>query len=279
MSARVEPPGRVVPRSWLARRLRRGLARSVPLLTLAFLVCPLGITVLGSLTSAWQRSLFEPWTLAWYRYVFDHYLQALTLSLEIAFLTVVLTGILGIPAAYALARYHFPGRDFLEQLLLLPMMVPGIALGVALIQTHAFMRGNWLLILAGHVVYTVPFVVDTLVSTLRAFNVGVLDECAATLGAAWWSRFWRVILPNLRGAIIVSALTVFTLSMGEFNMTFILYTPLTMTLPVGLFESYINLRLEVGSAFTTIYLVIIVPVLLLIEWLGVARHEGMAGNV
>ena len=72
----------VAPRSKLLRRLRRGLSRSVPLLTLAFLVCPLGVTILGSLTSAWQRSLFEPWTLAWYRYVFDHYMQALALSLD-----------------------------------------------------------------------------------------------------------------------------------------------------------------------------------------------------
>ncbi len=279
MNGRVPTQGAPAPRSWIARRVGRGLARSVPLLTLAFLVCPLGITVLGSLTSAWQRSLFEPWTLAWYRYVFEHYLQAVTLSLWIAVLAVMLTGLLGIPAAYALARYRFPGRDFVEQALLLPMMVPGIALGIALIQTHAFMRASWLLILAGHVVYTVPFVVDTVVSTLRAFNVVVLEECAATLGASWWTRFSRVILPNLRGAIVASALTVFTVSMGEFNMTFILYTPLTMTLPVGLFESYINLRLEIASAFTTMFLVIIVPILLLIQWLGVARHEGMAGNV
>ena len=267
------------PRPWLIRLLGRSVARGIPVLTIVFLLSPLVITVLGSLTSAWQRSLFAPWTLAWYRYVYQNYLDAVTLSLEIAVLTVAVTIALGVPAAYVLARYRFPGRKLLEQLILLPMMVPGIALGIALIQTHAFLRGNWLLILAGHVVYTVPFVVDTVASTIRTFNLAVLEECAATLGASWGTRFLRVVLPNLRGAVTAAAVSVFTLSMGEFNMTYILYTPLTMTLPVGLFTSYASLRLEVASAFTTIFLVLIVPLLLVIERLGVARHEELAGNV
>ena len=266
-------------RPWLIRLLGRSVARGIPVLTIVFLLSPLVITVLGSLTSAWQRSLFAPWTLAWYRYVYQNYLDAVTLSLEIAVLTVAVTIALGVPAAYVLARYRFPGRKLLEQLILLPMMVPGIALGIALIQTHAFLRGNWLLILAGHVVYTVPFVVDTVASTIRTFNLAVLEECAATLGASWGTRFLRVVLPNLRGAVTAAAVSVFTLSMGEFNMTYILYTPLTMTLPVGLFTSYASLRLEVASAFTTIFLVLIVPLLLVIERLGVARHEELAGNV
>jgi putative spermidine/putrescine transport system permease protein len=267
------------PRPWLIRLLGRSVARGIPVLTIVFLLSPLVITVLGSLTSAWQRSLFAPWTLAWYRDVYQNYLQAVTLSLEIAVLTVAVTIALGVPAAYVLARYRFPGRDLLEQLILLPMMVPGIALGIALIQTHAFLRGNWLVILAGHVVYTAPFVVDTVASTIRTFNLAVLEECAATLGASWGTRFLRVVLPNLRGAVTAAAVSVFTLSMGEFNMTYILYTPLTMTLPVGLFTSYASLRLEVASAFTTIFLVLIVPLLLVIERLGMARHEELAGNV
>ncbi len=59
---------------------------------------------------------------------------------------------------------------------------------------------------------------------------------------------------------------VLTLSMGEFNLTWMLHTPLTKTLPVGLADSYASMRLEIGSAYTLIFLVMIVPLLVALQW-------------
>ena len=68
--------------------------------------------------------------------------------------------------------------------------------------------------------------------------------------------------------ILAGALMVVTLSIGEFNITWMLHTPLTKTLPVGLADSYASMRLEIGSAYTLIFLVMVVPLLVAIQWAG-----------
>jgi putative spermidine/putrescine transport system permease protein len=83
-----------------------------------------------------------------------------------------------------------------------------------------------------------------------------------------------VVVPNVRDAIIAGSLMVLTMSLGEFNLTFFLYTPLTMTMPVGLYESYASLRLEIGSAYTTLFLLFTLPLMALIQYLGSEKVEG-----
>ena len=74
------------------------------------------------------------------------------------------------------------------------------------------------------------------------------------------------MLPNAKGGILAGALMVVTLSIGEFNLTWMLHTPLTKTLPVGLADSYASMRLEIGSAYTLIFFVIIIPLLVALQW-------------
>jgi putative spermidine/putrescine transport system permease protein len=80
-------------------------------------------------------------------------------------------------------------------------------------------------------------------------------------------------------SIVAGSLMVFTLSVGEFNLTWMLHTPLTRTLPVGLADSYASMRLEIGSAYTLVFFIVILPVLWGLQWLGTlferrhGRHE------
>ena len=73
------------------------------------------------------------------------------------------------------------------------------------------------------------------------------------------------MLPNVRSGIMAGALMVVTLSIGEFNMTWMLHTPLTKTLPVGLADSYASMRLEIGSAYTVMFFFMIIPLLIGIQ--------------
>jgi len=73
------------------------------------------------------------------------------------------------------------------------------------------------------------------------------------------------VLPNCRSGILAGSLMVVTLSMGEFNMTWLLHTPLTKTLPVGLADAYASLRLEIGSAYTLVFFLMIMPLLLALQ--------------
>jgi putative spermidine/putrescine transport system permease protein len=160
----------------------------------------------------------------------------------------------------------------------LPLAVPGLAIALALLLTYggfSDFRRSWLFILAGHVVFTLPFMVRAVMAVLAAFDVKTLDESAASLGAGPWRRFRDVIVPNARPGILAGALSVVTLSLGEFNLTWMLHTPLTKTLPVGLADGYASMRLEVASAYTLVFFVMIIPLLVAMQLF--ADRAGAAG--
>jgi putative spermidine/putrescine transport system permease protein len=119
--------------------------------------------------------------------------------------------------------------------------------------------------------------VRSVLAVLGAVDLRTLEEGAASLGAGFWSRFFTVVLPNCRSGILAGSLMVVTLSMGEFNMTWLLHTPLTKTLPVGLADAYASLRLEVGSAYTLVFFLMIVPLLIAMQYFGRPRHRPHAG--
>jgi putative spermidine/putrescine transport system permease protein len=109
-----------------------------------------------------------------------------------------------------------------------------------------------------------------------ATDIKTLDEGAASLGALPWRRFRDVIVPNARPGILAGSLMVVTLSLGEFNLTWMLHTPLTKTLPVGLADSYASMRLEVASAYTLVFFVMIIPLLVAMQ-IFAERGGGSAG--
>jgi putative spermidine/putrescine transport system permease protein len=159
----------------------------------------------------------------------------------------------------------------LEEALVLPVAMPGLATGLALVLafgTFREFRSSWYFILVGHVLFTLPFMARSVAAVLSSINLPVLEEAAASLGAGFWQRFVTIVVPNARGGILAGALMVVTLSMGEFNITWMLHTPLTKTLPVGLADSYASMRLEIGSAYTLVFLLMIVPLLIAMQWLA-----------
>jgi putative spermidine/putrescine transport system permease protein len=106
-------------------------------------------------------------------------------------------------------------------------------------------------------------------------DLGTLNEAAATLGAGRIARFLHIVVPNAMPGIVTGALTVLTLSIGEFNLTWLLHTPLTKTLPVGLADAYASARLEIASAYTLVFLLMLIPLLVGLQWLA-ARGDRRA---
>jgi putative spermidine/putrescine transport system permease protein len=162
-----------------------------------------------------------------------------------------------------------------EELLVLPVAVPGLATALALILLYGGWGGfrtSWTFILVGHVLFTLPFMVRAVLAVLSSIDLRMLEEGASSLGASFPQRFFGVVLPNCRSGIVAGALMVVTLSIGEFNMTWMLHTPLTKTLPVGLADAYASMRLEIASAYTIVFFVLIVPLLVLLQ-----RLAGMGG--
>ena len=137
-----------------------------------------------------------------------------------------------------------------------------------------FRSSSLLFILIGHVLFTLPFMVRSVLAVMTSIDLNTLEEGARSLGAGFRRRFFGVVLPNCRSGIVAGSLMVVTLSLGEFNMTLLLHTPMTPTLPVGLADAYASLRIEVGSAYTLIFFVIIVPLLVAMQWASRRRSPG-----
>jgi putative spermidine/putrescine transport system permease protein len=238
------------------------------LIVAAFLVVPAILSIAAGVTVNYFRGLQSGVTLQWVFQVFDLYADTILLSFVIAFATLMVTLLVGVPAAYAL---HVRGgrlSRLVEEIITLPLAIPGLAIALGLLLAYGSFGGfrrSWLFILTGHVVFTMPFMVRSVMAVFSTIDIKTLDEGAASLGAAPWRRFFDVIVPNARPGILAGALMVVTLSLGEFNITWMLHTPLTKTLPIGLADAYASMRLEVASAYTLIFFVMIVPLLVAMQ--------------
>jgi putative spermidine/putrescine transport system permease protein len=238
------------------------------LVVAAFLVVPAGLSIAAGVTVNYFRGIQSGLTLQWVAQVWELYAGTIFLSFVIAFATLVVTLAAGVPAAYAL---HVQGGRLsraIEEIITLPLAIPGLAIALALLLTYgAFgdFRRSWLFILTGHVIFTMPFMVRSVMAVFATIDIRTLDEGAASLGASPPRRFKDVIVPNAMPGILAGSLMVVTLSLGEFNLTWMLHTPLTKTLPIGLADAYASMRLEVASAYTLIFFVMIIPLLVAMQ--------------
>jgi len=234
----------------------------------AFLIVPAILSMVAGVTANYFRGVRSGLTLQWVMQVWELYADTIARSFVVALATLGVTLLVGIPAAYAL--YVRGGRlsRAIEEIITLPLAIPGLAIALALLLTYggfSNFRRSWLFIVAGHVVFTLPFMVRSVMAVFSLIDVKTLDESASSLGASPWRRFRDVIVPNARSGILAGSLMVVTLSLGEFNLTWMLHTPLTKTLPVGLADSYASMRLEVASAYTLVFFVMIIPLLVVMQ--------------
>jgi len=249
------------------------------LLVCAFLILPVLMSIVAGFTENFFIGVKSGLTLRWIVVVWDLYAPTIFRSMYIALATLAVTLVLGVPTAYVLAKRPGLVTRLIEEFLVLPVAIPGLAIALALILTYGGFRDfrtSWMFILVGHVLYTLPFMVRSVLAVLSSFDFRILEESAASLGAGFRRRFLGIVVPNARSGIVAGSLTVVTLSIGEFNLTWMLHTPETMTLPVGLADSYASMRLEIGSAYTLVFFVMIIPLLIALQRYGTQRIKKVA---
>jgi putative spermidine/putrescine transport system permease protein len=199
----------------------------------------------------------------------------------VALATLALVLLAGVPAGYALARSRTRLSRLIEEMLVLPIALPGLATALGLLAIYGgfgvFRNSLWFIVV-GHVVFTLPFMVRSVAAVCASVDLRTLEEGAASLGARFGQRFITVVLPNIWPGVLAGALTVVTLSLGEFNLTWMLHTPDTKTLPVGLADAYASMRIEIGSAYTLIFFAITIPLLIVMQWLGIDPGGNLAAR-
>ncbi|MBS3940162.1 MAG: ABC transporter permease subunit [Actinobacteria bacterium] len=249
-------------------RIGRWLAAVTALICLA----PIPLVLAVATTRVWQQGFWAGgFTLEWLANGWQRIAPNFAFSLRIAVLVLIIDLLIGLPAAWLIARRRFPGRRALQALSTVPIAIPGIALALGLILAYpTWKAGGWLLI-AGHVLYTLPFMLGALTPTLGRRDLIELEAVAATLGASFPARLLTVTLPQIRTSLLAATIMVVTLSLGEFNVSFFLYTVMDTPLPVELYSGYITMRLEVAAATTVWFLALVVPAAIALERLGGAK--------
>jgi spermidine/putrescine transport system permease protein len=204
-----------------------------------FLYSPILILMLFSFNES--HILTFPMTgfsLKWYEVLMNDYdmLQSIRNSLLVAGMVVPTCIVIGLPVALALERFHFPGKRVLERLVLMPLLVPQLITGLALllILKQFGFKLSLFSVTLGHTVAWIPIVITQVYARLRRFGPELV-EASMDLGADRFKTFFHVTLPNIKTSLIGSALLVFTLSFDEIAVTFLL-TGTQNTLPMHIWS-------------------------------------------
>lgn len=235
---------------------------------------PLPVVLCVALSENWRNGPFGGLTLTWVTDAWEKVSANLMISVKLAIVALIVDALLAFPAAYLLARYRFPGRSLLASLTNAPIAIPGIAIGLALVIAYPVLKPPGWLMFAGHVLYTLPFLLAALLPAMSRRDLVEQEQVAASFGSSPLRTFFTITLPAVRRAAIGGLLMVFALSFGEFNVTAFLYVPTQQPMPIVLFDAYITGRLESAAAATVIFLAIIIPPILVLERMGGARVTG-----
>ena len=196
------------------------------LLYLAFLYIPVLFLPLFSFNDAIYIAFpLKGFTTKWYGQMFanEPMHAALWNSIKVGATSSVIATLLGIFGAKAVTRFRIPGQKPVVAVIMLPMVIPGIILGVALLilVSRLGIPLSLFTVTLGHILISVPFSMATLIARFEGFDKS-MEEAAADLGDnAWWT-FWRVTFPMVFPGVLASLLLCFTISFDEFIMAFFL---------------------------------------------------------
>ncbi len=235
---------------------------------------PLLMAVLWSLVNPdypWTYPQVFPQKLSFHFWndVFAHtgIVQAIVTSYTVAPLVVLISFLLALPTSYVLGRRPIPGKKAIMIMVLLPIIAPGIVIALFLSRVFsAFgLAQTFAGLVLGHTLLGLPYMIRVLTTSFSAMSQDVIDA-AENLGAGTWSKLFDVYLPMIRPAIFAGAIFVFTTSLEEFNLTFVIGTPTFQTIPTILY-SFLGYNFARANA-SVISLVLMVPnivILLIVE--------------
>lgn len=237
--------------------------------TLVFIFL-LGPLLIISVTSFGPGTVlkFPPdgFSLKWYQNIWavDMFPKTFVTSIIISLLGNLLALILGVPAAYALSRYHFRGRDLLNAIFLSPVLIPGIVLGFTMLKYVLVMYHLPIYtgLLVGHTVIMLPFIIRVIGSSLSNFDFSI-EEAAVSLGAGRLQAFFRVVLPNIRSGIMAAVLIAFLESFNNVDISVFMTGPGISTLPIQML-TYVQNYFDPTIAAISVVLMILTGLLMFV---------------
>ena len=263
---------------------RRPWLRSWVIAVAVFLYAPLIFLIAFSFNDSKANLVWKGFTLKYYGKVFhnESLMTALGNSLTIAALATVFSLVLGALAAVLLWRFRFPFKASVEGAMSLPIVVPEICMGVAMLVFFAsigwpndlpwpFSLGA---ITIAHITFCFPFVALVVRARLASFN-REQEEAAKDLGASEWQTFRDVLLPHMKPGLVAGALLSFTLSLDDFVITFFTSGPNTITFPVKVYSMVrFSVTPEVNAVSALLILLTVILTTIALKMQDFTREAG-----
>jgi len=243
-------------------------------LFLGFMLVPLLATVLFSVSTRWDRTIWpEGLTLRWWQAVTARpaFQDTLLNSLAVAAATVAVSVALVTPTAYWAHLGAPKAKPWIEFLAIVPFGLPGVVLALGLIRFYSGVPlpliNTPAILVAAYVVLTLPFRYRPLVNALEAVDARTLTEAAQSLGAGSWQTLLRAILPNILPGVVNGSLLVFSTVFAEFTLANLLIGTRFKTFPIYLVE-FTRFDARQASALAVISFVVAWLASVLIIWLA-----------
>ena len=241
-----------------------------------FLYAPIATLVAFSFNDSRRNIVWRGFTTKYYEKAManEGLIEAFANSLTIALASTMISTVLGSMTAHLLWRFRLTWKPILEGVVALPIVIPEICIGVAMLVF--FSRIGWPTdlpwplnlsqITIAHVSFSFPFVIVVVRARLASFNPDQ-EEAARDLGAGEWAVLRDVIIPHMRPGLIAGALLAFTLSLDDFVITFFTSGPDTVTFPVKVYSMVrFSVTPEVNAA-STVLITITVAVTAVALWI------------
>ncbi len=245
------------------------LELAVHTLFILFILAPLVAVVVVSFTSKGYLSMpTDGLSLRWFKAIFNYpgFIDAFWMSLYLGVGASTIAVALAIPAAVAIGRYRFPGRDGISALFMSPMMIPAVVLGVSFLRffSQIGLSGTFIGITLAHVVLVMPYALRLVLASITGLPRDA-EEAAATLGASRWTVFRRITLPLILPGVAGGWLLAFITSFDEVTMSIFVASPETMTLPVRMYHHIAQTIDPLIASISTVLIVMTVALMVLLD--------------
>lgn len=251
---------------------RRGRRRSNPLdysrktwmrLTMGgaffFLYFPIVSLIVFSFNDSKRNITWKGFTLRYYEKAYENAQlhEAFLNSMIVASISTMVSTVLGAMLGLALYRFRFPAQGPYEGMVHLPIVIPEICLGVAMVAFFATVEIplGLFTITVSHIAFSIPFVAVVIRARMAGFDRS-LDEASYDLGASQWQTFWNVTFPYMQPGLVAGSLLAFTLSLDDFVITFFTSGPGSTTFPIKIYSMVrFSVTPEVNAASTVLIVV------------------------
>jgi putative spermidine/putrescine transport system permease protein len=235
------------------------------------LLAMIGTVVVSSFATRWLGTwLPVGWTTRWYSSAWEEFQlsDVLSVTFQIVFLVVFFSGLIGVPAAYALARREFFGKRLVMLLFLLPLLVPPITFGIPLatVLYQSGLAGSMSGVVLANLVPTVPFVILVMIPFIEQIDPRI-EAAARVFGANTLRLFIHVLLPLLLPGILAALLLVLVRTIAMFELTFLTAGPTSQTLVVALYYAVFAAGVRAVQSIDAMAVIYMVTTLI---WLVIA---------